>query len=123
MAGPAGRRSGEPAARQHAADRPDGTRLVLLLGLGVALDRYWLARSREQEAFGLLAPVLRRPEARNGGSGMTATAVNPRAVIDRTRPGGQRQILVLAFASDTGRACPAAAPHAVAKRRRAPADP
>ena len=27
---------------------------------------------------------------------------------------------VLAFASDTGQACPAAAPHAVAKRRRAP---
>jgi hypothetical protein len=35
-------------AAQHAADRPDGTALVLRLG--VALDRYWRARSREQEA-------------------------------------------------------------------------
>ena len=49
-------------AGQHAADRPDGTALVLRLG--VALDRYWRARSREQEALGLLVPVLRRPDAR-----------------------------------------------------------
>ena len=49
-------------AAQHAADGPDGTALVLRLG--VALDRYWRARSREQEAFGLLVPALRRPDAR-----------------------------------------------------------
>ena len=49
-------------AAGHAADRPDGTALVLRLG--VALDRYWRARSRLQEAFGLLVPVLRRPDAR-----------------------------------------------------------
>ena len=49
-------------AGQHAADCPDGTALVLRLG--VALDRYWRARSREQEAIGLLVPVLRRPDAR-----------------------------------------------------------
>ncbi len=53
-------------AAQHAADRPDGTALVLRLG--VALERYWIARSRiarskEQEAFGLLVPVLDRPDA------------------------------------------------------------
>ena len=36
----------------------------LVLRLGVALDRYWIARSRQQEAFGLLVPVLRRPDAR-----------------------------------------------------------
>ena len=41
---------------------PDGTALVLRLG--VALDRYWRAASRLQEAFGLLVPVLRRPDAR-----------------------------------------------------------
>ena len=35
-----------------------------MLRLGVALDRYWRARSREQEALGLLVPVLRRPDAR-----------------------------------------------------------
>ena len=49
-------------AAGHAAGRPDGTALVLRLG--VALDRYWRARSRQQEAFGLLVPVLRRPDAR-----------------------------------------------------------
>jgi predicted ATPase/class 3 adenylate cyclase len=49
-------------AAAHAADRPDGTALVLRLG--VALRRYWGARSREQEAFGLLVPALRRPGAR-----------------------------------------------------------
>jgi tetratricopeptide (TPR) repeat protein len=36
----------------------------VVLRLGVALDRYWLARSREQEAFGLLVPALQRPDAR-----------------------------------------------------------
>ena len=49
-------------AAGHAASRPDGTALVLRLG--VALDRYWRARSREQEALGLLVPVLQRPDAR-----------------------------------------------------------
>jgi predicted ATPase/class 3 adenylate cyclase/tetratricopeptide (TPR) repeat protein len=49
-------------AAGHAADRPDGTAVVLRLG--VALDRYWIARSRQQEAFGLLVPVLQRPDAR-----------------------------------------------------------
>ena len=48
-------------AAQHAAGRPDGTAVVLRLG--VALWRYWVARSREQEAFALLVPVLRRPDA------------------------------------------------------------
>src|SRR5208282_1431970 len=47
-------------AAAHAASRPEGTALVLRLG--VALDRYWRARSREQEAFGLLVPVLQRPD-------------------------------------------------------------
>jgi predicted ATPase/class 3 adenylate cyclase len=49
-------------AAGHAAGDPDGTALVLRLG--VALYRYWWARSRRQEAFGLLVPVLRRPDAR-----------------------------------------------------------
>ena len=48
-------------AAAHAAGDPDGTALVLRLG--VALDRYWWARSRLQEAFGLLVPALRRPDA------------------------------------------------------------
>ena len=49
-------------AAGHATGRPDGTAVVLRLG--VALDRYWGARSRQQEAFGLLVPALRRPDAR-----------------------------------------------------------
>ena len=49
-------------AAGYAAGDPDGTAVVLRLG--VALDRYWKARSQEQEAFGLLVPVLPRPDAR-----------------------------------------------------------
>jgi predicted ATPase/DNA-binding XRE family transcriptional regulator len=49
-------------AAGHAAEDPDGT--VTVLRLGVALDRYWLARCRWQEAVGLLVPTLQRPEAR-----------------------------------------------------------
>ena len=50
-------------AAEYAVGRPDGTAVVLRLG--VALDRYWRARSRQQEAFALLVPVLRRPDARD----------------------------------------------------------
>jgi predicted ATPase/class 3 adenylate cyclase len=49
-------------AAEHAAGAPAGAALVLRFG--VALRRYWLARSRNDEAFGLLAPVLDRREAR-----------------------------------------------------------
>jgi predicted ATPase/class 3 adenylate cyclase len=49
-------------AAAHAAGEPDGT--AVMLRLGVALRRYWEARSREREAFGLLVPALRRPGAR-----------------------------------------------------------
>jgi predicted ATPase/class 3 adenylate cyclase len=48
-------------AAQHAAGGPDGTAVVLRLG--VALWRYWQTRSRDQEAFALLAPALGRPDA------------------------------------------------------------
>ena len=48
-------------AAGHAVSDPDGTTMVLRLG--TALDRYWVARSREQEAFGLLGPALQRPGA------------------------------------------------------------
>jgi predicted ATPase/DNA-binding XRE family transcriptional regulator len=49
-------------AAGYAADRPDGTAVVLRLG--VALGPYWWARARRREAFGLLVPALRRPDAR-----------------------------------------------------------
>ena len=48
-------------AAQCAAGRPDGTALVLRLG--VALNTYWWARSRQPETFRLLMPALRRPDA------------------------------------------------------------
>jgi predicted ATPase/class 3 adenylate cyclase len=49
-------------AAEHAARDPDGTGQVLRFG--VALRHYWLARARQNEAAGLLQPVLERPEAR-----------------------------------------------------------
>jgi predicted ATPase len=70
-------------AAQHAAEGPDGTAVVLRLG--GALDRYWWARSRHQEAFALLVPVLRRPDARaDPGLYVTAlvAAARPAIFID-----------------------------------------
>ena len=72
-------------AAQYAADRPDGTAAVL--HLGVALDRYWWARSRLQEAFGLLVPALRRPDADADPALFAAalgTAANVAPFIDLT---------------------------------------
>jgi predicted ATPase/DNA-binding XRE family transcriptional regulator len=48
-------------AGQHAASRPDDT--ALALRLGVALDLYWWARNRLQEACALLMPALEQPDA------------------------------------------------------------
>jgi predicted ATPase/DNA-binding XRE family transcriptional regulator len=48
-------------AAAHAAGDPNGTALVLRLG--VALDNYWWARARLQEARELLMPALERPDA------------------------------------------------------------
>jgi len=49
-------------AAGHAAGMPDRTTQVLRFG--VALRRYWRARTREEEALALLMPALNRPEAR-----------------------------------------------------------
>ena len=49
-------------AAEHAARDPGATGQVLRFG--VALRHYWIARSRDGEAAGLLLPVLERPEAR-----------------------------------------------------------
>jgi hypothetical protein len=48
-------------AAERAARDPDGTGQVLRFG--VALRHYWIARSLDSEAAGLLLPVLDRPEA------------------------------------------------------------
>jgi non-specific serine/threonine protein kinase len=50
-------------AAEHAASRPNG--IAEVLRLGAALKRYWIARSRDGEAFALLMPVLDRPDARS----------------------------------------------------------
>jgi tetratricopeptide (TPR) repeat protein len=70
-------------AAGEAAGDPDGTAGVLRLG--VALFRYWWTRSRMPEAFGLLVPVLRRPDARADPALFTSalvTAVYVAAFID-----------------------------------------
>ena len=65
-------------AAGYAAEDPDGTATVLRLG--VALDRYWLARCRWQEAVGLLAPALQRPDAR-ADPGLFAAALITATVV------------------------------------------
>jgi predicted ATPase/class 3 adenylate cyclase len=59
-------------AADYATGRPDGTTRVLRFG--VALGRYWEARSRDQEALGLLVPVLGRPDA-DADPGLFAAAL------------------------------------------------
>ncbi len=49
-------------AAQHAASDPEQTGQVLRFG--VALRRYWITRSRDEEAYALLRPVLNQPGAR-----------------------------------------------------------
>ncbi|HYK28538.1 MAG TPA: tetratricopeptide repeat protein [Streptosporangiaceae bacterium] len=48
-------------AADYAASRSDGTTRVLRFG--AALRKYWMARTRNEEALGLLTPVLERPDA------------------------------------------------------------
>jgi predicted ATPase/class 3 adenylate cyclase len=67
-------------AAGYAAGRPDGTALVLRLG--VALERYWHVRSRLQEAFGLLVPVLRRSDADADPALFAAALVTATVVAD-----------------------------------------
>ena len=67
-------------AAEHAAGDPDGTAQVLRFG--VALRRYWFARSSGREALGLLLPVLDRPEASAepslfGAALVTVTCIAP----------------------------------------------
>jgi predicted ATPase/class 3 adenylate cyclase/DNA-binding CsgD family transcriptional regulator len=65
-------------AGEHAAGDPDGTALVLRLG--VALYRYSIARSRQRQAFGLLVPAVRRPDA-GADPALCAAALVTAAII------------------------------------------
>jgi predicted ATPase len=60
-------------ATAHAAGDPDGT--ALALRFAVALQRYWMARSRPEEAIRLLQPALDGPEARADPQLFTAALV------------------------------------------------
>jgi predicted ATPase/class 3 adenylate cyclase len=66
-------------AARYAVGLPDGTALVLRLGAALGW-RYWMARSREQEALGLLVPVLRRPDA-DGDPAPFAAALTAAAAV------------------------------------------
>jgi predicted ATPase/class 3 adenylate cyclase/DNA-binding CsgD family transcriptional regulator len=85
-------------AAEHAASAPDGTAQVLRFG--VALRRYWFARGRGREAFGLLLPVLDHPEAsaETGLFGAALVTVACVAVLVDLAPGRQygRQAVELA---------------------------
>jgi predicted ATPase/class 3 adenylate cyclase len=77
-------------AAGHAARDPNGTGQVLRFG--VALRHYWLARSREREAAGLLLPVLERPEA-SANPGLFASALVTAALCAREAAlGGASQL-------------------------------
>jgi predicted ATPase/class 3 adenylate cyclase len=65
-------------AAGYAATDPDATAQVLRFG--VALHRYWLARSREREALALLLPALERPGARADPALFAAALITVTAV-------------------------------------------
>lgn len=67
-------------AAEHAAGRPDGTEQVLRFG--VALRRYWMMRSREEEALALLMPVMDRAEAKANPE-LFAAALLTAAIVAR----------------------------------------
>ena len=82
-------------AADHAASDPAGTEQVLRFG--VALRRYWLARSRNAEAFELLLPVLERAEARSdpglfGEALVSVTAAGPFVDVGPARPYGEQAV-------------------------------
>jgi len=77
-------------AARYAAGRPDGTAIVLRLG--VALRRYWGARFRQQEAVDLLMPALRRPDARADPALFAAALVAAASVAQFTDLALARQL-------------------------------
>ena len=80
----------------------------MVLRLGVALWRYWQTRSRDQEAFALLAPALGRPDA-GADPGLFAAALVAAAwtvpaarhfaeqAVQAARPLGDDRLLISAL--------------------------
>jgi predicted ATPase/class 3 adenylate cyclase len=82
-------------AAEYAARDPGGTARVLRFG--VALHRYWLARSREREALALLLPALERPgagadPALSAAALITVTAVSVFVDLAPARQAGQQAV-------------------------------
>jgi non-specific serine/threonine protein kinase len=77
-------------AAAYAAGSPGGTPQVLRLG--VALRRYWMARSREEEAAALLLPVVDRPEARADPELLAAALVTAATVVSRVDVASARRL-------------------------------
>jgi len=91
-------------AAAYAAARQGGTAQVLRL-VG-ALRRYWMARSREEEAAALLLPVLDRPEARANPELFATALVTAATVVSRVDMASARRLgeeaVVLARQLDAG---------------------
>jgi predicted ATPase/class 3 adenylate cyclase/DNA-binding CsgD family transcriptional regulator len=77
-------------AAGHAAGDPEGTARVLRFG--VALRRYWLGRSRDEEARGLLVPALQRPEAQADPGLFAAALVSATIAAHAVSSGTARQL-------------------------------
>jgi predicted ATPase/class 3 adenylate cyclase len=82
-------------AAGHASSGPGGTAQVLRLG--VALRRYWMARSRDEEPLALLMPALQRSEARAdpelfGAALVTAASAACRVDITIARQLGEQAV-------------------------------
>ena len=77
-------------AAAYAAGSPGGTAQVLRLG--VALRRYWMARSREAEAAALLLPVLDRPEARADPELFATALVTAATAVSRVDVASARRL-------------------------------
>ena len=82
-------------AAEHAASQPDGTSQVLRFG--VALQAYWMARSRPKEELELVVPVLERADAQNDpglfASALANAALAARAVdVAAARQLGERAV-------------------------------
>jgi tetratricopeptide (TPR) repeat protein len=63
-----------------------------VLRFGVALRRYWMTRSREEEALTLLAPVLERPGARADPELFAAALVTAEIVAEQYDLAAARQL-------------------------------